>query len=125
MQELKKEHEQITVPTEPIGVDKCIPMRDCDNLANKIVVVRPSVLRAEHRIAQKQLYVARSGNGIRANSLGSAVYCDNLYSGKHTRFERYDFIGVLKPEEYPDWVKDKLSELEQKQKVKKDKEVQR
>ena len=113
VQELKKEYEQITAPTEPIGVDKCIPMRDCDNLANKIVVVRPSVLRAEHRIAQKQLYIARSGNGVKAESLGTAVYCDNIYSGNHTRFERYDFIGVLKPECYPDWVKNRLSIAEE------------
>lgn len=125
IQQIKEEHNKITVPNEMLSWDKCIPMHECGDIADKVVVVDPAVLRSEHRNATKQIYIARSGNGVRADSLGSAVYCDNLYNGKHTRYERYDFIGVMKPEEYPDWVKEKLSELQQKQRAKKDKEVER
>lgn len=125
IRQVKEEHEKITVPKEPIEAAQCIPMRECGDIDDQIVVVRPSVLRPEHRIAPKQIYLAKSGNGVRYNSHGTAVYCDNLYTGKHTRFERYDFMGVLKPECYPDWVKDKINDFPAKQKQKKDKEVER
>jgi hypothetical protein len=43
------------------------------------------------------------------------VFCNYLYSGEHTRFERYEVQGVLKPEHYPKWVAEKLKLLEAKQ----------
>ncbi len=125
VQQVKEEHEQIPIPTNPIGWDQCIPMHECGDIENKIVVVRPSVLRAEHRIATKQIYIAKSGNGVKAQSRGTAVYCDNLYTGNHTRFERYDFMGVLNPEHYPEWVIDRIKDMPNLQKQKKDKEPER
>lgn len=122
VQQVKEEHRQISVPTKPIGWEQCIPMHECGDIENKIVVVRPSVLRAEHRIATKQIYMAKSGNGIKAQSRGTAVYCDNLYSGKHTRFERYDLMGVLKPEHYPDWLVERLQNHKTKTKPQKEAE---
>ncbi len=113
IQKVKAEHDKITIPNETISIDKCIPMHECGDITDKVIVVNPNVLRSEHRIAAKQLYIAKSGNGVKAESLGTAVYCDNIYSGNHTRFERYDFIGVLKPECYPNWVKNKLSVAEE------------
>ena len=125
VQQVKAEHDKIPENKTVLTFDSCTPMHECDNIENCIVVVRPSVLRPEHRIPQKQIYFAKSGNGIKNHSFGTAVYCDNLYTGKHTRFERYDFMGVLKPEHYPKWVKDKIKDMPSLQKQKKDKESER
>jgi len=50
------------------------------------------------------------GFGAHANSRGSAVYCTHLNNGEHTRFERYQVLGVVK--ELPDWAKDSLARLQ-------------
>ncbi len=125
VQQVKAEHDKVPEDKTAITFDSCVPMHECESIENCIVVVRPSVLHPEHRIPQKQIYLAKSGNGIKAHSLGTAVYCDNLYTGKHTRFERYDFMGILNPEHYPEWVKDKIKDMPNLQKQKKDKEVER
>lgn len=125
VQQVKAEHDKMPEDKTVLTFDSCIPMHECESIENCIVVVRPSVLRPEHRIPQKQIYLAKSGNGIKAHSRGTAVYCDNLYTGKHTRFERYDFMGILKPEHYPEWVKDKIKDMPNLQKHKKDMEAER
>jgi len=50
------------------------------------------------------------GFGAHANSRGSAVYCTHLNNGEHTRFERYQVLGVVK--ELPDWAKNNLARLQ-------------
>lgn len=76
-----------------------------DDLVGKILVVNPEVLRCEYRVDTHQIYKATGGNGASVNARGNAVFCRNIFTGRDTRFQRYDFIGELKKEYYPDWLK--------------------
>lgn len=100
----------VTLPDDKtlLDINSCIPLRECKDITNCIMVLDPSYFRPEYRTPTAQVYIAKSGNGVREHSFGTAVYSDNLYTGEHTRLERYEFYGILKPECYPDWVTKKL-----------------
>lgn len=83
----------------------CNPLDSVPTLAGEIVVQSVDVLFPEYRNASNQIYLATAGNGCRGNVRGSAVYAVNLYSGEHTRLERYDLIGILRKEHIPNWAK--------------------
>ena len=122
VQNLKNEHEKITVPKELITVESCTTK--LGDIANKVIVIKPEVLRPEHRISVNQLYLATGGNGTRGNARGNAVYCTNLYSKENVRFERYDVLGIIKPEKMPEWAKTTLAEISAS-KTKKHNEMER
>lgn len=123
--QLKAERDEPTFTNNMLIKSDCTSLSGVENIENKVIVIKPDVLRPEHRMATKQLYLATGGNGTRANSLGTAVFCKNLYTGKETRFERYDILGMVEKNNLPNWAKEKLSDLEQKQKSKSHKEVER
>lgn len=123
VENLKAEHEKITVPKELITAESCTTTKSAD-ITNKVIVIKPEVLRPEHRISVNQLYLATGGNGTRGNARGSAVYCTNLYTKENVRFERHDVLGVIKSERLPEWAKTTLSEINVK-KTKKRNEMER
>jgi len=43
--------------------------------------------------------------------MGNAVFCYNLSTKEHTRWARYDLLGVIKKDEMPEWAKEGLSEI--------------
>jgi len=55
--------------------------------------------------------LAVGGFGAHANARGRAVYTVNLYSGKESRWNREDILGVLKTEYMPDWAKERLNQV--------------
>ena len=114
IQKLKSEHEKITVPKNFITMDMCTPVKYEDSILNKVIVIKPQVLRSEHRISVNQLYLATGGNGSYGNARGSAVFCTNLYTQKNTRFERHNVMGTVEPEKLPEWAKDNLAEIIEK-----------
>lgn len=95
------------VPKSIITSDMCDTITDRD-LENEIIVIMPQVLRPEYRTQTHQVLFCTGGNGARPDARGSAVFGDYIYSGKHTRFERVDVLGILKKEHYPEWLKAKL-----------------
>ncbi|MFQ7293241.1 MAG: hypothetical protein ACLRQ0_13605 [Monoglobales bacterium] len=86
-----------------IKENECSKLKAGENIKNKIIVVNPKTLRPEYRTASEQLYFIIGGNGARGHARGSTVFGINLYNGNHTRFERYDVMGTLKPENLPEW----------------------
>ncbi len=112
VQKLKEHYATLPDDKTPIGVNSCIPLNECKDITNCVMVLDPSYFRAEYRTPTAQVYIAKSGNGVREHSFGTAVYCNNLYTGERTRLERYEFYGILKPECYPDWVKSKVQMLD-------------
>ena len=104
-----------------ISADMCYPNDRGESIDGKVVVMRADSLRPEYRSAERQLYLVRGGNGARGNARGNAVFCYNLYTGKHTRFERYDVQGVIKPEHMPKWARERLVGLQRGMKRKLDK----
>lgn len=115
---VKSEREKITVPLKPFTLEQCVPNDYGKSIENQVVVIRPSSLRPEYQTADKQLVLSTGGFGTYANSRGRAVYTINLYSGKESRWNREDILGVIKPEHLPDWAKNRLKQIQTEQQTK-------
>lgn len=99
--------------------DRSITASDCtvvsceDDLNDKIVVIKPEVLRREYRRATCQLKLCTGGFGASPHSRGSACFCVDLYTGKESRYERMDILGIMEPEKLPGWAKHGLLTVQQ------------
>lgn len=105
------------IPNEPLNTSDCTPVSSADDLNDQVVVIRQEVLRREYRRATNQIALCTGGFGASPNSRGSACYCVNLYTGKTSRFERRDILGVLKDDQIPKWAKHGLLSYQQKEKT--------
>lgn len=106
------EKSKITVDMTPITKDGCQVLEADDRIKNKVVVIRADVFKPEYQISTKQLQLCTGGFGAEPNSRGSACFCTNLYSGKESRFERSDILGVIEKDDLPDWAKEILDEIQ-------------
>ena len=114
----EKLREELSRPLQE-GIDDR-PLTDCgfipvvpdDDLNGKVIVIRPDVLKREYQRATRQLQLCIGGFGASPRSRGSACYCTNLYSGKESRFERRDVLGIVGAEQMPGWAKDRLAQIE-------------
>ena len=106
------EKSKITVDMTPITKDGCQVLEADDRIKNKVVVIRADVFKPEYQIATKQLQLCTGGFGAEPNSRGSACFCTNLYSGKESRFERSDILGVIEKDDLPDWAKERLDAVQ-------------
>lgn len=94
----------------------CTLITSEDDLNNQVVVIRADVLRPEYRSARYQLRLCTGGFGASPHSRGSACYCKDLVTGKNSRFERRDILGVMEPDELPQWALAGLTAIEQAEK---------
>ena len=101
----------LNVPLTLITKDDCIRDDYSKDINNKVIAIKPESLRPEYQRADRQLHLVIGGFGASANSRGSAVFCKNLHTGHQTRWERSDIMGEVKPECMPEWAKDKLKSL--------------
>lgn len=84
-------------------------------------MLKTDILQREYRSIAHQLYLADGGFGCSPKGNGNAIFAYNLYTGKETRIEKYDVLGVIKDEKMPEWAKEKLVKIQQKkQKSKED-----
>ena len=115
------------IDVSPIMGEGCTPITGKEDLNGKVIVIRPEVLRREYRRATNQVKLCTGGFGASPNSRGSACFCKDVYSGKESRYERRDVLGVLTPEQRPEWVKYGLESIKQAegQKEKTNKERER
>lgn len=107
------------IPNAPITAEGCEVINYQHDLQGKIVVIKPEVLRPEYRRATSQLQLCTGGFGASPNSRSTACYCTQLYSGKTSRFERSDILGVIAPENLPKWAKYYLICLQQERQAEK------
>ena len=112
IQAVKAERDKVAIPLEPFTAVHCYQNNYKKSIENEVVVLRPERLRPEYRTANNQLLLATGGFGTHANSRGRAVYTVNLYSGKESRWNREDLLGVLKSECMPEWAKEKLRHIQ-------------
>ena len=110
------------IPNEPITAEGCEVISHQHDLKGKVVVIKPENLRREYRRATCQLQLCTGGFGASPNSRGSACFCTELYSGKTSRFERSDILGIIAPEKLPEWAKHYLEVVRQAEKKARDKE---
>lgn len=106
------------IDNSPITAEECTPISYDDDLHGKVIVIKPEILRPEYRRATSQLKLCTGGFGAYPHSRGSAVFCTEIYTGRQSRFERRDVLGVLEPEDQPKWVQPYLLVLQQAEKQK-------
>lgn len=104
------------------GVDRGIiakedyaPVYYEDDLRDKIVVIKPEVLRREYRQGPYQLRLCTGGFGASSKSRGNACFCRDLLTGKTSRFERLDIAGIMPMDKLPTWAKKGLEICRQRQ----------
>ena len=94
------------------GGEHCEPRSRSDlNYEGRVLVLSPDILKESCWTPKNQLWYAQGGFGCAPHSRGSAVFCTCLGDGEETRWDRADFVGVLKEELLPDWAAPKLAEL--------------
>ena len=86
-----------------------------ENLHGKVLVIRADVFKPEYRRATRQYQLCTGGFGASPHSRGTACYCTSLYTGKESRFERLDVLGIADPEALPDWAKAGLQKIRETQ----------
>ena len=91
------------IDTTPLTKADCTPLSHEDDLNDRVVVIKPEVLRREYQMATNQIKLCTGGFGASPNSRGSACFCVDLYSGKESRFERQDILGTLERSQLPQW----------------------
>lgn len=90
----------------------CEPDSKDIDYEGKVLVLSPDSLKESCWSQQDQLWLATGGFGCNPTSSGRAVYATCLSDGEETRWNRYDFIGVLKETHLPDWANEKRIELQ-------------
>ncbi len=88
---------------------------DEENYENRVLILRPSVLRDEYKTPENQLFYAQCGNGCDPDAIGTKVFGFFLSDGEETNYRRANFIGVMDDKFIPDWAKEKLAEIESEQ----------
>lgn len=78
-----------------------------ENLEGRILVLNPNALKDEYKTPKDQLFLATGGFGCEPGKIGTKVYGKFMSDGEETSFRRNEFIGILKDENIPDWVKSK------------------
>lgn len=115
---VKAERAKISVPLEPFTLEHCVTDDTGECIEDKVAVIRQACLRPEYRTADKQLVLVTGGFGAQGKARGRAVYTVNLYSGKESRWNRADILGIVKPECMPDWAKERLRLIDNERQVK-------
>ena len=77
----------------------------------KVLVLSPETLRESCWSQENQLWYAHDGFGCSPHAIGRSIRCTCLGDGEETRWNRTDFVGVLKEVLLPDWAQEKLAEL--------------
>ena len=98
------------------GAEHCEPDSFSDlDYEGRVLVLSPDTLRESCWRQEDQLWLAHDGFGCTPHAIGRSVRCTCLGDGEETRWNRSEFIGVLKEEYLPDWAREKLEELQPKQ----------
>lgn len=77
----------------------------------KVLVLSPDTLKESCWTQENQLWYGHDGFGCSPHAIGRSIRCTCLGDGEHTRWNRSDFIGILKDECLPDWAREKLLAL--------------
>ncbi len=97
---------------------QCISVYEFQDVVGHVLVLNPDVLKDEYKTPESQLFLAERGFGCKPRASGRAVFGTFLADGEQARFNRQDFLGVLKPELLPEWAVEKLATSEQEQTTK-------
>lgn len=94
------------------GAEQCYPDSRAElNYEEKILVLSTEALRESCWNAANQLWYAHDGFGCSPHAIGRSIRCTCLGDGETTRWNRTDFVGVLKEEYLPEWALTKMQQL--------------
>lgn len=79
-----------------------VDLGEFEDVTGKVVVLSEKNLFKEYRKPEFQLWRATGGFGTKNFTMGRALFATCLVDGENARFDRYDFIGVLKDELLPE-----------------------
>lgn len=125
MEQAQKAREEASKPKAQGIDDTRLTVKDCrpvtheDDLNNKVIVIDSDVLRREYHHATHQVVLCTGGFGASPHSRGRACFCVNLYTGESDVYERQDVLGILEPEQLPEWARHGLADYHQKQQAEK------
>lgn len=91
--------------------------KDCLEYEGRVLIMSPDALSEEFWKPEFQLWYAHDGFGCRPSSLGRSIRCTCLSDGETSRWNRNDFIGVIKYEFIPEWAEEQINRLENSQKT--------
>lgn len=78
----------------------------------KVLVLSPDILKESCWTPRDQLWYAHDGFGCKPHATGRSIRCTCLWDGETARWNRTDFVGVLKEKFLPVWASEKLEELQ-------------
>ena len=114
----RSEQEKFKFARTPFTAADCIPDKKNESIIGKVVVIDAEPKRYEYQHAAYQLVLADGGNGA-SGGRGQAVFGICLATGEHSRWERYDVLGEIRPERMPEWAKEALHDIKNQGKAKK------
>lgn len=77
----------------------------------QVVVLDPTIFKDDYKQPERQLFLAKFGNGCRPDALGTKVYGHHLHNSKECFYRRSEILGVMKLDLVPDWAKEKAVAL--------------
>lgn len=77
----------------------------------KVMVVSTRELKEDYKAPDYQLVLCSGGFGCKPEASGRKVYGKFLFDDEQCQFERADFVGELKQELWPDWLKEKMEQV--------------
>lgn len=89
----------------------CEPDSPDTDYEGKVLVLSKDILREACWRPEDQLWLALDGFGCSPTAIGRSIRSVCLGDGEQTRWNRHDFVGVLKDELLPDWARKRLTEL--------------
>ena len=93
------------------GAEHCEPNSGEQDFTGKVLILSPDTLRESYWQPENQLWLALSGFGCQPHARGRSVLCTCLGDGETTRWNRSEFVGIIRDECIPDWAAEKLAEL--------------
>ena len=78
---------------------------------NKLLVLRPQILKDQYKNPVCQFFFAESGFGCYPDKIGSKVFGRFLCDGERAQFWRSDFEGIADYKYVPDWAMTRLHDL--------------
>ena len=93
------------------GAEHCEPNSGEQDFTGRVLILSPDTLRESYWQPENQLWLALSGFGCQPHARGRSVLCTCLGDGETTRWNRSEFVGIIRDECIPDWAAEKLGEL--------------
>jgi len=104
--DIREDVERSDFQAKPITAEHCYPNDYGQDITGEVVAIKASELRPEYRRGDAQLVFVTHGNGARANSHGTGVFCYHLCDGKQAKYERHQVLGRIKI--LPEWAKEQI-----------------